>query len=213
MNKVGILGSGVVSTTLADGLLRHGYAVMRGTRAPAKLNAWREAAGPHASVGTFAEAAAFAPLVILAVKGTAAEAVVEFCAPQLADKIVIDTTNPIADEAPTNGVLSFFTGINDSLLERLQNKVKSAHFVKAFSCVGNALMIDPAFETPPTMFICGNNAEAKAAVGALLEEVHWEVCDLGMGEAARAIEPLCMLWCARGLTGGGWNHALKLLKQ
>jgi 8-hydroxy-5-deazaflavin:NADPH oxidoreductase len=213
MKKIGILGSGAVSAALANGLLKHGHAVMRGSREPSKLAAWLTVAGPHASAGTFEETSRFGDLVILAVKGTAAEAVVESCAPHLIAKPVIDTTNPIADAPPVNGVLQFFTGINDSLLERLQSKAPTAHFVKAFSCVGNSFMVDPEFDTPPTMFICGNNKGAKTEVTLLLRDLHWDIADMGAAEAARAIEPLCMLWCIPGLTGGGWSHAFKLLKK
>jgi 8-hydroxy-5-deazaflavin:NADPH oxidoreductase len=213
MRKVGILGSGAVSTTLSDGLLRHGHTVMRGTRDPAKLQGWCAAAGPNASVGTFEQAARFGDLVILAVKGGAAERVVGMCGSAIAGKTVVDTTNPIADAPPVNGVLQYTTGINDSLMERLQKKAPEANFVKAFSCVGNAFMVDPDFETRPTMFICGNNTAAKSDVGALLEELRWEVADMGKVEAARAIEPLCILWCIPGLNGGGWSHAFKLLKK
>lgn len=213
MKTIGILGSGVVSTTLADGLLKHGYAVKLGSRDPAKLEEWRQGASSGASVGTFVEAADFGELVILAVKGGAAELVLDACGTALEGKTVIDTTNPIADAPPVNGVLQFFTGINDSLMERLQKKAPLVHFVKAFSCVGNAFMIDPTFAVRPTMFICGNNAAAKGEVGTLLERIGWEVSDMGMVESARAIEPLCMLWCIPGLSGGGWSHAFKLLKK
>lgn len=116
MSKVGIIGSGVVGKTLAGGFLKHGYEVRRGTREPAKLVEWKAKADPKASVGTFAEAAAFGSLVVLATKGTASEAAVRLADPaHLAGKTVIDAANPIADTPPVNGVLSFFTGPNDSL--------------------------------------------------------------------------------------------------
>jgi len=167
-----------------------------------------------ASVGTMADAARFGDIVVLGVKGLAAEAVVDACgAGALAGKTVIDTTNPIADKPPTNGVLAFFTSLDDSLLERLQRKVPAAHFVKAFSCVGNAFMVHPKLPGgPPTMFICGNDSGAKAEVKRILDQFGWETEDMGAAEAARAIEPLCILWCIPGLTQRGWNHALKLLR-
>ena len=214
MKKIAVLGSGVVGQTLADGLLGYGYAVMRGTREPQKLARWKEGAGAHAAVGTFAEAARYGEIVVLAVKGTAAEAVLELCgAANLAGKTLIDATNPISDEPPVNGVLRFFTGINDSLLERLQRKVPAARCVKAFSCVGNAHIVNPSFAVKPTMFICGNDARAKGEVHEILERFGWEIEDLGAVEAARAIEPLCMLWCIPGLTQNRWTHAFKLLQQ
>jgi predicted dinucleotide-binding enzyme len=210
--KIGVLGSGVVGQTLADGFLKKGHEVMRGSRDTAKLAAWKAAAGPRAQLGGNAEAARFGELVVLAVKGTAAVEVAAACASGLAGKVVIDTCNPIADAPPVNGVLQYFTGPNESLLERLQARVPTARWVKAFSCVGNALMVDPQLPGgPPTMFTCGNDAPARAAVRELLERFGWAVEDLGAAEAARAIEPLCMLWCIPGFRQNRWSHAFKLL--
>ena len=214
MRKIGVLGTGAVGTALSDGFLRHGYEVTRGSREPAKLADWLAKAGPKARTGTFAQAAAWAELVVLAVKGDAAEAVLGLAgADALAGKVVIDTTNPIAASPPVNGVIRYFTTLEDSLMERLQRRVPVARFVKAFSCVGNTLMVDPKLPGgPPTMFICGNDAAAKQDVGAILERFGWLVEDLGAVEAARAIEPLCILWCIPGFQGRGWTHALKMLR-
>lgn len=212
--RIGVLGSGVVGQVLSDGFLKKGHEVLRGSRDPGKLQAWVAGAGPKARAGTFAEAAAYGELVVLALKGGAVVAAAESCAAQLAGKTVIDTSNPIADAPPVNGVLRFFTGPDDSLLERLQAKVPAARFVKAFSCVGNALMVDPKLPGgPPTMFICGNHEGAKHEVVGLLGQLGWEHEDLGAAEAARAIEPLCMLWCIPGFRKNRWNHAFKLLKM
>jgi len=213
--KVAVLGSGVVGETLANGFLKNGYEVMRASREPKKLSEWKAQGGGKASTGTFREAAAFGELVVLAVKGTAADAVVKMCgAENLKGKTVIDTTNPIADAAPVNGVLSFFTDLKESLMERLQKSAPEANFVKAFSCVGNALMINPDFSGgKPTMFICGNSEKAKAGVREILTQFGWETEDMGRVEAARAIEPLCMLWCIPGFLRNQWTHAFKLLKE
>ena len=215
MTKVGVVGSGQVGEALANGLIKYGYQVMRASRSPEKLADWRAKAGSQAQVGSPAEAAEFGEIVVLAVKGTGAEAAVELCGPeQLAGKVVIDTTNPIADAPPENGVLRYFTNFDESLMERLQKKAPKAHFVKAFSCVGNALMVDPDYGgIKPSMFICGNHSPAKEKVGELLKQFGWEVEDLGGVEAARAIEPLCMLWCIPGFTRNMWTHAFKLLKK
>ncbi|HKQ58367.1 MAG TPA: NAD(P)-binding domain-containing protein [Candidatus Eisenbacteria bacterium] len=213
MKSIAVLGSGKVGEVLANGFLKHGHRVIRGSRDPAKLADWRAGAGAEASVGTFAEAAREGGIVVLAVKGDAAESVLDLCgADALAGKTVIDTTNPIAARPPVNGVLAYFTTLEESLMERLQRRVPDAHFVKAFSCVGNALMVDPKLPGgPPTMFICGNRAEAKAEVKAILDRFGWETRDLGAVEAARAIEPLCILWCIPGFLENRWSHALKLL--
>jgi len=213
MKRIGIIGSGQVGEALADGFLRHGYEVMRGSREPEKLEAWRRQAGEHASVGDFPATAEYGEIVVLAVKGSAAEKAIDLCgASALAGKTVIDTTNPLADTPPVNGVLAFFTGPGESLMERLQRRAPEANLVKAFSSVGSALMVDPALEGgPPTMFVCGNSESAKAEVAAILEEFGWETKDLGAAEAARAIEPLCMLWCIPGFRENRWTHAFKLL--
>lgn len=212
--KIGVLGSGVVGQVLADGFLKHGHEVMRGSRDAAKLAAWAATTSERGRTGTFAEAAAWADVIVLAVKGTAAESALEHAgAANLENKIVIDATNPIADAPPEHGVIRFFTGPNDSLMERLQAKFPAARLVKAFSCVGNALMVNPTFAGgPPTMFICGNDAAAKQQVTALLDVFGWQSEDMGPVQAARAIEPLCQLWCIPGMTGRGWNHAFKLLR-
>ncbi len=212
--RIGVLGSGVVGQTLADGFLKHGHEVMRGSREPAKLAGWKAGAGARASTGTVVETARYGELVVLAVKGTAAVATAEACAPALAGKTVIDTTNPIAEAPPVNGVLQFFTRLDASLLEDLQRRVPQARFVKAFSCVGSALMVDPQLPGgKPTMFICGDDDGAKKQVTALLAELGWEAEDAGKVEAARAIEPLCMLWCIPGFLRNDWVHAFKVLRR
>jgi hypothetical protein len=214
MKKIAVLGSGPVGQALADGFLKHGYEVMRASREPGKLHGWKTVAGPKAQVGTFAEAARWADGVVLAVKGTAAAEAIALAGPaSLAGKTVMDATNPIADAPPQNGVLRFFTGLDESLMERLQRQAPEARFVKVFSCVGNAFMVNPAFPGgPPTMFICGNDAGAKADVRTVLDQFGWEAADMGTVEAARAIEPLCMLWCIPGFRQNSWGHAFKLLR-
>ena len=212
MKKVAVIGSGVVGQTLADGLLKYGFAVIRATRDLSKLEDWKQSAGPDGSVLGIAEAAKAADLVVLAVKGAGAEEAVALCGEGLLGKTVLDTTNPIANAPPNKGVLSFFTTLEDSLMERLQRKAPGAHFVKAFSCVGSPSMVDPKFAARPTMFICGNEAGAKAEATAILTAFGWDTEDMGPVEAARAIEPLCILWCIPGMTGKGWTHAFKLLR-
>jgi hypothetical protein len=210
--KVGILGSGDVAKALAAGFLRHGHDVMLGTREASKLADWAKK-NPKAKIGDFSKAAGFGELAVLAVKGTAAtEALRAAGAANLAGKPVIDATNPIADAPPTNGVLKFFTDHNESLMERLQREFDKVRFVKAFNSVGNACMVNPQFKGgKPTMFICGNDDAAKKIVSGIIDQFGWETADMGKAEAARAIEPLCMLWCIPGFVRNDWVHAFKLL--
>lgn len=210
--KVGVLGSGQVAKVLGKAFLEVGHEVMLGSRDAEKVKGWSDHAS--ASAGTFAETAAYGDVVVVAVKGNVAEELVRQIARPLAGKTVIDAGNPIAEGSPpVNGILQYFTGPNDSLMERLQKAAPEANFVKAFSCVGNAFMFRPNFPGgPPTMFICGNSDEAKTTVRAILKDFGWESEDIGKVEGARAIEPLCMLWCAPGIQRGQWTHAFKLLK-
>lgn len=212
--KIGILGSGAVAQALAAGLAGHGHEVMLGTRESAKLADWA-ATRPAVRVGSFSDAAAFAELGVLAVKGTAAEAALKSAdaSRHLAGKVLIDASNPIADAPPEQGVLRFFTTLDDSLMERLQRAHPAVKFVKAFNSVGSALMIDPKLAGGrPTMFIAGDDTGAKATVTDLLAQVGWDAADMGGAVAARAIEPLCMLWCIPGFLHNDWVHAFKLLK-
>ena len=211
--RIGILGSGSVAQTLAAGFLKHGHEVLLGTRDSGKLAGWlRE--NHRASVAGFAEAAAFGDVVVLAVKGSAASRVLRLAGtPNLNGKIVLDACNPLAEGAPVNGVLRFFTSLDDSLMERLQKEFSTARFVKAFNSVGAPMMVNPELAGgPPTMFICGNDARAKQTATELLLQFGWDTADMGGVEAARAIEPLCMLWCIPALRDGKTGHAFRLLR-
>lgn len=213
--KFGVLGSGVVGQTLAAGFVKHGHDAMIGTREPAKLAEWNRA-NPKARVGSNSEAAAFGEVVVLAVKGGAAVSALHSAGrANIQDKTIIDTCNPIADAPPDHGVLRFTTGPNESLMEELQNAFPEAHLVKAFNSVGAPRMVNPQYAggIRPTMFICGNDAAAKKTVTGFLDQFGWETADMGSAEAARAIEPLCMLWCILGFTKNEWTHAFKLLQR
>jgi predicted dinucleotide-binding enzyme len=211
--KIGVLGSGGVAQTLAAGFLRHGHEAMMGTREPAKLAEWLKA-NPKAKAGSVSDAAAFGELLVLAVKGSAAADVLRAAgAENLKAKPVLDACNPIADAPPVNGVLQFFTKPNESLMEQLQKEFPGAHLVKAFNSVGAPRMVNPDYKSgKPTMFICGNDDGAKAATTKILDQFGWETADMGKAESARAIEPLCMLWCILGFTKNEWTHAFKLLR-
>ena len=213
--KIGILGSGVVGQTLASGFVKHGYKVMIGTRNANKLKEWKTRVGNKISIGGFKETAKFGEIIVLAVKGTVAKEVLEMVIIEnLEGKTIIDATNPIADVPPENGVLKFFTTLDKSLMEELQSEFPKANFVKAFNSISSAFMVNPDFNgEKPTMFICGNDNKAKKEVSEILDLFGFKVEDMGKVEAARAIEPLCMLWCIPGFLKNEWTHAFKLLKK
>ena len=212
--KIGVLGSGEVAKSLAAGFLKHGHGVKVGSRSPEKLAAWASAK-PGIATGTFAEAAAFGELIVLAVKGTVASEALRLAgARNLAGKTVIDACNPIAEAPPIHGVLRFFTTYDASLMEQLQGEFPEANFVKAFNSVGSTHMVNPEFPGGrPTMFLCGNSETAKKTVAAICDQFGWDAADMGAVEAARAIEPLCMLWCIPGFLRNQWTHAFKLLER
>lgn len=212
MTRWAVLGSGVVGQTLAGGLKTHGHDVRIGSRTPSKLADFSSASGIPS--GTFPDVAAWAEGIVLAVRGNAAVSALHDAGhANLARKVVIDVTNPIADDAPEDGVVRFFTGPNDSLMERLQAAFPDARFVKAFSCVGSALMVNPDFGAiVPTMFYCGNDAAAKMDVEKVIAAFGWEPADMGTAKGARAIEPLCQLWCIPGMRQNQWRHAFKLVR-
>ena len=211
---IGIIGSGIVGRTLGTALLKEGHSVLLGTRNTAKEEVvkWKTE-NPSGGTGSFTDAAR-ADLIILCVSGHAAEEAIHLAGiSHFKGKTIIDTTNPIAAEPPINGVLKCFTDINYSLMEQIQHLLPEAHVVKAFNSVGSNLMYQPKFAGgKPTMFICGNNDNAKKTVTQLLDVFGWETEDMGKAEAARAIEPLCMLWCIPGMLRNQWSHAFKLFK-
>lgn len=212
IQRFGVLGSGEVGRTLARGLKAHGYAVRIGSRSPAKLAAFTAETGVPAH--TLSEVAQWSEALILAVLGSGALEAIALAGPEhFAGKAVLDTTNPLSDEPPQDGVLRSFTGPNESLLERLQAACPQAGFVKAFNSVGSALMVNPAIPTGrPTMFYCGNDPAAKAVAARVIEQFGWEGADMGSALAARAIEPLAVLWCIPGFLHNDWMHAFRLVR-
>ncbi len=212
--KIGIIGSGIVGQTLAKAFTSEGHNVILGTRDPLKEEVVKFNKETSIATGTFEDVATFGEVIVLATKGSGAQEAIQLAGKYNFDnKIVLDTTNPIADMPPTNGVLHYTTSLEESLMEQLQQLLPEAKFVKAFSSVGNALMYKPKLkEGTPTMFICGNDEDAKQTVTGILASFGWDTEDCGKAEAARAIEPLCMLWCIAGFLKNDWVHAFKVLR-
>jgi 8-hydroxy-5-deazaflavin:NADPH oxidoreductase len=186
MKKVGVLGSGSVGRSLAEGFEKHGYEVMLGTGNPSKLSDWQS--GANGKVASFERAASFGDLIVLAVKGTAAAKIVEQVKVGIQGKTVLDVTNPIADESPKDGIRKNFTGPDESLMERLQGLAPDAFFVKAFNCVNSKLMVNPPKSKTVVMNICGNEDSAKKEAKEVLTQFGFKSKDIGKAEAARELE-------------------------
>ena len=208
---VGILGSGDVGRALAKGFAGLGHDVRIGSRDPQKLASFVDTAGPHVSAGTFAEAAHFGDILVLATLGTATEDAIRLAGiDAFRGKVVIDTTNPLDFSRGVPPVLSI--GHTDSLGEVIQRLLPEAHVVKAFNTVGNALMVHPQLEGgPPDMFLCGNDENAKKIVSQICEAFGWGVIDIGGIEGSRYLEPMCLTWVLHGFKTGSWGHAFKML--
>ena len=214
--RIGILGSGIVGRVLAAAFANEGHQVGLGTRDTSKEDLVKfKDDNPAVTLDSFEKTSAAADIIVLAVKGDIVLEVIDQSGKEnISGKVVIDATNPIAAKPPVNGVLSFFTGPDNSLMEQVQAHVPDSKIVKAFNSVGNAFMYKPDFGgVKPTMFICGNDDGAKKTVTEILDAFGWETEDMGKVEAARAIEPLCILWCIPGFLNNHWSHAFKLLKK
>jgi predicted dinucleotide-binding enzyme len=212
--KIGILGSGSVAQILAGGFIKYGFDVKMGTRDPKKLDEFLQKNSGKVTIGSFLDAAKFGEIIVLAVKGSIVKTLVEQIKESISGKVVIDPTNPISDLPPVDGVLNFSSNINMSLMEELQNLAPKAHFVKAFNSIGGHFMVNPDFNgIRPSMFICGNDTHSKGEVTQIVHQFGFDVEDMGSAVSARAIEPLCMLWCIPGIKNNSWSHAFKLLKK
>lgn len=213
--RIGILGTGDVGKALGRGFVTLGHDVKMGSRSASneKAHAWAKALGPTASTATFADAASFGDVVILATLGVANEEALRLANPDtLRGKVVIDATNPLAFSAGMPPRLAV-TG-NDSGGERVQRILAGAHVVKAFNTVGNALMFRPDLPGgPPDMFICGNDDGAKNTVTSILTDFGWGVIDVGGIESSRYLEAMCMIWVLAAMRSSNWNSAFKLLKR
>jgi predicted dinucleotide-binding enzyme len=213
--RIGILGTGDVGRTLANGFLSLGHEVKMGARESgnAKAASWAAEAGARGSVGTFAETAQFGELVVLATLWSGTENVLRLAGAQsLAGKVLIDATNPLVFAA--GGAPYLTIGLTDSAGEQVQRWAPGAQVVKAFNTVGFAHMVHPQFPGgPPDMFICGNDDVAKSTVTEILTGFGWNTVDIGGIDGARLLEPMCLLWLNYGIRTHTWNHAFKLLRK
>lgn len=213
--KIGVLGTGDVGKALGKAFVTLGHDVKMGARSAGneKAAGWSEEMGSKASAGTFADAAAFGEIVVLATLGVANESAIELAGPQnFRGKLVIDTTNPLDFSGGMPPKLAI-SG-NDSGGERAQRQLPEALVVKAFNTVGSPFMFRPDFPGgPPDMFIAGNDEEAKKRVSAILSDFGWGVIDAGGIESSRYLEAMCILWVLTALRTNNWSQAFKMLRK
>ena len=212
--NVGVLGTGDVGQALGEGFIALGHDVKIGSRSAnnEKVLAWAKKMGRKGSAGSFADAAAFGDVVVLATLGVANESALRMAGPEnLRGKVVIDATNPLDFSGGMPPKLAV-TG-NDSAGERVQRLLLGARVVKAFNTVGSALMFRPDLPGgPPDMFICGDSDEAKETVADILRDFGWGAVDVGGIESSRYLEAMCLVWVLAGARSGNWTQAFKLLK-
>lgn len=211
--KIGIIGSGDVGQRLGGGFIEIGHEVKIGTRDPQKMADWVTKHGSRASVGSFAEAASYGDLVVVATSWAGTESAISMADPKnFAGKTIIDVTNPLDFSKGLPPTLA--VGHTDSAGETVQRMLPDAKVVKAFNTVGNPHMVHPDFPGGrPTMFVCGNDEDAKKAVIGILTSFGWESIDIGGIEGSRLLEPLAMLWITYYFRTGTGNHAFKLLRK
>jgi predicted dinucleotide-binding enzyme len=216
--NIGILGTGDVGKVLSAGLKAAGNAVMIGTRDPlsGKLTDWLARDGKGVQVGTFSQAAAFGEVIVFAVGWAHARAVIDLAKPaNFKGKAVLDACNPLALEREGQAPV-LVLGYTDSAGEQVQRWLPEARVVKWFNTVGYPHMVKPNFGgEKPDMFICGNDAAAKATAGELARQLGWPpVIDLGDITKSRYLEPLAMVWITHLFNNGfNFNHAFKLLRK
>ncbi len=209
---IGVLGSGNVGRALASGLAAVGHRVTMGTREPgrAELVDWTAGATGAGAVALAdpITAATGAELVLVATAWEGTGEALAAVAPALDGKVLIDVTNPLRFTTR----LELAVGFTDSGGEQVQRWAPGARVVKAFNTVGFELMDHPDLDGgPPTLFIAGDDASAKADVAGLAADLGWAVHDCGDLVAARLTEPLAMLWIEHALRTGSRRHAFRLL--
>lgn len=220
--KTAILGTGDVGRSLAAGFARHGHEVRVASRTPdsGKLDDWL-AKHPGVALAGHAEAAGWAELIVICTPWGGTENALRLAgAANCAGKVVIDVTNPLgppaggAGGAGARGAPVLVVSGDDSAGEQVQRWLPDARVVKCWNSVGNAHMIDPDFpDGPPTMFIAGNDPDAKKVVRGLLESFGWDAADSGGIEASRYLEPLAMVWILDFFATGSGNMAFRMIRK
>ncbi|MDP9111738.1 MAG: NAD(P)-binding domain-containing protein [Candidatus Eremiobacteraeota bacterium] len=208
--RIGILGSGDVAKALARGFRARGHDVRIGSREPEKLEEFARETG--SSAGSFADAAAFGDPVVVATLFSGTKNALELAGIEnFGGKTVLDVTNPLKFEEGKLPELAL--GFNDSAGESIARWLPNAHVVKAFNSVGSPYFVDPQFaEGKPSMFMAGDDQNAKDTIAGIIESFGWDPIDVGGIVESRLLEPLCILWVRYGIRSANWHHAFKLLR-
>jgi 8-hydroxy-5-deazaflavin:NADPH oxidoreductase len=195
--RIGILGTGMVGQTIGTRLTQLGHEVRMGSREAGneKARKWVLQSGPRASQGTFADAARFGDVIFNCTSGEGSLPALKSAGEENLDaKVIIDVANPLN---MTKIPLPELTVCNDdSLGERIQREFPNAKVVKSLNTVNCQLMVDPKkVRGEHDVFVCGNDAEAKATVKEILRELGWDSpIDLGDISASRGTEMLLPVW-------------------
>ncbi len=212
--RFAVLGSGQVGRALGAGLIRHGHDVLMGSRDPSaeQVVAWAGEVGDRGRAVSYEEAATEAEIACVATAWSGTENALTLAgASHLADKVVIDVTNPFG-RGPSG--MTLVTGSDDSAGEQVQRWLPQSRVVKTWNTVNNQHMIDPEIPGGPgDMFLCGNDDEAKQTVSDLLRECGWPPLDVGGIESSRMLESLALLWVTYAISHGSSDHAFKLLRR
>lgn len=218
--RIGIIGSGSVAQVLGSGFKAKGHDVMVGSRDPQKtlannqpgpmgtppLSTWLQQ-NPGAKVGTFAEAAQHGEVLVLCVHGANVEEAVRAAgADNMAGKLVLDTTNPLAF-GPNGAHLP--PNIKDSCLQTAQRAAPKARFVKAWNCTPGPSMVNPR-QGRGDQFICGDDPQARQEAAAILDQFGWNTCDVGDATMAPYVEGMALSVINYAAKANDWGWIVKL---
>ena len=208
--KIGILGTGDLAKSLGKALTHHGYHVMFGSRTPAKAQELAGEMEHFATGGTLANAIHFGEMVVLAVPYKAVEETLR-ASDNYRGKVLIDATNPVIP----GGMFDLAMGHTTSAAEQIAAMVPDASIVKAFNTAFTESIDSPHFgPNDATMFFCGNDDKAKAAVSKMISDIGMDPVDCGPLDSARLLEPLATLIIRLGINlGMGREVAFKLLNR
>jgi hypothetical protein len=209
--RIGIIGAGNVGGTLGAGWAAKGHEIAFGVRSPGdmKVTTLLASIGGKVRAGTVPEAAEFGEVVVLATPWDRTEDAVRACG-NLTGKAVLDTTNPLKPD-----LSGFAVGEDDSGGERVARWARGSRVVKIFNTTGSDNMANPRYaEGAVTMFLCGDDAGAKATAATLASDLGFDPVDAGPLSASRLLEPLAMLWVTLAYPRGmGRDIAFRLMRR